>query len=138
MPPPGFLGHDQDADWIRATFPNAADAILAQGYDNWLLNDYVGINVENGHALIRVTVAALPDDGSPCYLVCGPYRVNVTQPGTYAFPLEVLTSCEVRTYPTPIPLTFDFDDGYRGDYGDSVCRPDRHDQAVARYLRPAP
>ena len=124
--PPDVPGHGQDADWVRATFPDEADAILAQGYDNWLLNDYVGINVENGHALIRVTVDPSAFDQPPTtinqppiYLVCGPYRVNVTQPGTYAFPLEVLMHCEVRTCPTPIPLTFDFDDGYRGDYGPS-------------------
>ena len=117
--PEGFIGHGQDDDWIRATFLAESTNILAEGYNDWLLNTWTGINVENGHALVRVTVAALPGDGSPCYLICGPYRVNVTEPGTYAFPIEVLSPFEVRTYPTAIPLTFDFDDGYRGDGGPS-------------------
>ena len=118
-PPEGWIGHGQDEAWIRATFPDEADTILMEGYDSWLLNTWTGINVENGHCLVRVTVAALPDDGSPCYLSCGSYRVNVTQPGTYGFPIEVLTAYDVRTYPTPVPLTFAYDDGYRGEGGPS-------------------
>jgi hypothetical protein len=50
----------------------------------------------------------------PIYLACGPYRVNVAAPGTYSFPLEVFETYEVRTYPTAVPFTVDFDDGYTG------------------------
>ena len=139
VPPAGFIGIGQDDDWIRATFPDEADTILAQGYDNWLLNTWTGINAENGHCLVRVTVAALPDDGSPCYLACGPYRVNVTQPGTYGFPIEVLTDYEVRTYPTPVPLTFEYDDGYRGEGGPSFEAVDRnHPAPTPRLMLAAP
>ena len=114
-PPEGFIGNGQDADWIRATFPDEATNILAKGYANWLLNDYVGINEQNGHYLAEVTIAALPEDGSPCYLVCGPYKVHVTQPGTYGFPLEVCEVYEARTYPAAVPMTMSYDDGYRGE-----------------------
>ena len=100
---------------MRATFADNADGILAKGYDNWLRDDWVGTNEMNGCYQCAVTVPALPEDGEPCYLVCGPYRVNVTAPGTYRFPLEVLTTYEIRTYPTAIPLTFEYDDGYTGE-----------------------
>ncbi len=115
VPPAGFIGHGQDEAWIRATFPDEADHILALGYGNWLLNEYVGINEENGHYMTSVTISALPADGSPCYLVCGPYRVNVVEPGVYRFPLNVFETYEARTYPTAIPLSFEHDDGYRGE-----------------------
>ena len=111
----GFSGVGQDEDWVRATFADNADGILAKGYDNWLRDDWVGTNEMNGCYQCAVTVPALPEDGEPCYLVCGPYRVNVTAPGTYRFPLEVLTTYEIRTYPTAIPLTFEYDDGYTGE-----------------------
>ena len=113
--PEGFSGVGQDEDWVRATFADNADGILAKGYDNWLRDDWVGTNEMNGCYQCAVTVPALPEDGEPCYLVCGPYRVNVTAPGTYRFPLEVLTTYEIRTYPTAIPLTFEYDDGYTGE-----------------------
>ena len=113
--PEGVFGVGQDEAWIRATFPDEADHILALGYENWLLNEFVGINEENGHYMTSVTIAALPADGSPCYLVCGPYRVNVVEPGVYRFPLNVFETYEARTYPTAIPLSFEHDDGYRGE-----------------------
>ena len=113
--PEGWGGYGQDEDWIRATFPDEADHILALGYGNWLLNEYVGINEENGHYMTSVTISALPADGSPCYLVCGPYRVNVVEPGVYRLPLNVFETYEARTYPTAIPLSFEHDDGYRGE-----------------------
>ena len=126
VPPDGFSGVGQDEDWIRAAFPDDADGILVQGYDSWLLNTWTGINVENGHYLVRVTIApsafspaSTANDQPPIYLVCGPYRVIVTAPGTYSFPLDVLTTYKVRTYPTALPLAFEYDDGYRGDYGPS-------------------
>ena len=112
VPPPGYHGCGQDADWVRATFPAEADLILAKGYENWVREDFVGINVENGRYLAEVTVAALGE--APCYLECGPYKVNVTSPGTYVFPLEVFTRYETRTYPDALPLEFFFDDGFRG------------------------
>ena len=113
--PEGWIGVGQDEAWIRATFPDEADHILALGYENWLLNEFVGINEENGHYMTSVTIAALPADGSPCYLVCGPYRVNVVEPGVCRFPLNVFETYEARTYPTAIPLSFEHDDGYRGE-----------------------
>ena len=113
--PEGFSGVGQGEDWVRATFADNADGILAKGYDNWLRDDWVGTNEMNGCYQCAVTVPALPEDGEPCYLVCGPYRVNVTAPGTYRFPLEVLTTYEIRTYPTAVPLTFEYDDGYTGE-----------------------
>ena len=113
--PEGYYGIGQDEDWVRANFPDEADHILALGYENWLLNEFVGINEENGHYMTSVTIAALPADGSPCYLVCGPYRVNVVEPGVYRFPLNVFETYEARTYPTAIPLSFEHDDGYRGE-----------------------
>ena len=111
--PPDYPGNGQDEDWIRATFPDEADDILAMGYENWLAA-WVGENEMNGRYQCAVTVAELPANGEPCYLLCGPYRVNVTEPGTYRFPLEVLTTYETRTYPTAVPLTFEYDDGYTG------------------------
>ena len=113
--PEGFSGVGQGEDWVRATFADNADGIIAKGYDNWLRDDWVGTNEMNGCYQCAVTVPALPEDGEPCYLVCGPYRVNVTAPGTYRFPLEVLTTYEIRTYPTAVPLTFEYDDGYTGE-----------------------
>ena len=113
--PEGVFGVGQDEAWIRATFPDEADHILALDYENWLLNEFVGINEENGHYMTSVTIAALPADGSPCYLVCGPYRVNVVEPGVCRFPLNVFETYEARTYPTAIPLSFEHDDGYRGE-----------------------
>ena len=113
-PPEGWIGIGQDEDWIRANFPDEADYILSIGYADWLA-EWVGENEMNGRYQCAVTVPALPSDGSPCYLVCGPYRVNVTAPGTYRFPLEVLTTYETRTYPTAVPLAFEYDDGYTGE-----------------------
>ena len=116
VPPAGFIGHGQDADWIRATFPDEADDILSMGYENWL-SEWVGENEMNGRYQMAVTIDQPPttNDQAPIYLVCGPYRVNVTAPGTYHFPLEVLTTYETRTYPTAIPLSFAYDDGYTGE-----------------------
>ena len=113
--PPGFPGNDQDADWIRATFPDEADEILAVGYANWL-NDWVGVDAENGRYQAAVTINQQPATNTqqPIYLVCGPYKVNVTEPGTYRFPLEVFERYEIRTYPEALPLTVTFDDGYTG------------------------
>ena len=144
--PPDFPGIGQDDDWIRATFPAEATNILAQGYNDWLLGTWTGINAENGHALVRVTIdpsafnqAPSTLHQTPIYLVCGPYRVNVTEPGTYGFPIEVLTAYEVRTYPTPVPLTFEYDDGYRGDYGPSFEVEDRnHPAPKPRLMLAAP
>ena len=144
--PPEYPGIGQDEDWIRATFPDEADTILAQGYDNWLLNTWTGINVENGHCLVRVTIdpsafnqSPIPTSQAPIYLSCGSYRVNVTQPGTYGFPTEVLTAYDVRTYPTPVPLTFEYDDGYRGEGGPSFEVVDRnHPAPTPRLMMAAP
>ena len=115
VPPAGFPGHGQDEAWVRATFPDEADYILSLGYTNWLSETFVGIDAENGHYQAAVTIAALPADGTPCYLVCGPYRVNVVEPGVYRFPLNVFETYEVRTYPTAVPFTVAFDDGYTGE-----------------------
>jgi len=69
---------------------------------------------------VKVTVAELPEHG-PCYLVVGPHRMVVTQPGTYSFPLEVFETYKAYTCPTRVPLTFEYDDGY--DYGDDSMPP---------------
>ena len=44
----------------------------------------------------------------------------MTSPGTYSFPLEVLTEYTARTYPIALPLSIAYDDGYRGG-GESVA-----------------
>ena len=48
----------------------------------------------------------------PCTLICGPYRVHVTQPGVYSFPLEVFTNYDATTEPR-VDFTVDKDDGFR-------------------------
>ena len=112
--PDGYVGNGQDEAWIRANFPDEADHILAMGYENWLLNEYVDINEENGRFQTAITVASLPADGGPCYLECGPYKVNVTAAGTYRFPLEVFETYTVRAYPSTLQLSYAHDDGYCG------------------------
>ena len=114
--PEGYYGHGQDEGWIRATFPGEADNILMMGYESWLTDEWVGDNEQNGRYLARVTISQPPatTNQPPIYLTCGPYRVNVAAPGTYSFPLEVFETYEVRTYPTAVPFTVDFDDGYTG------------------------
>ena len=112
--PPGFVGSGQDTNWLASVFsPTDCSQIAEKGYDAWLGDDYVGVNEQNGHFRADITVASLPDSGAPCYLVCGPYKVVVSQPGTYSFPLEVFKSYKVRTYPVALPLSISTDDGYR-------------------------
>ena len=114
-PPEGFVGEGQDDDWIAANWPGQYAAITNKGYGAWLDEDYVGVNEQNGHYRADITVASLPDNGVPCYLVCGPYRVVVDQPGTYSFPLEVFENYRTRTYPIALPLAISTDDGYRDE-----------------------
>ena len=111
--PPDYPGNGQDEAWIRATFPDEADNILSMGYAAWLAQ-WVGVDEQNGRFKASVTIAALPADGTPCYLTCGRYHVNVVAPGTYSFPLEVFETYEVTTSPSPVPFAIDFDDGYTG------------------------
>ena len=112
--PPGFLGIGQDTNWFASVFsPSDCSQIAEKGYDAWLDEDYVGVNEQNGHYRADIALASLPDSGAPCYLVCGPYKVVVSQPGTYSFPLEVFMSYRVRTYPVALPLSISTDDGYR-------------------------
>ena len=114
--PEGFVGEGQDTNWIASALsPQDASLVAEKGYDDWLLDDYVGINEQNGRYMVSVTVHSLPDDGTPCYLVCGPYKVVVKQAGTYSFPLEVFTEYRARTYPIRLPLSISYDDGYRSD-----------------------
>ena len=115
-PPEGFIGEGQDADWLASTF-NPADyaAITNKGYARWLDEDFKGYNVENGHCKGTVTVHSMPPNGEPCYLVCGPYKVIVKEPGDYDFPIQVLTDCYIRTYPTGVPVSFAYDEGYYPD-----------------------
>ena len=115
--PEGFIGEGQNDDWAAAAFSDDIAAITNKGYDAWLMEDCVGINQENGKYKVSVTIAELPEHG-PCYLVVGPYKMVVTSPGTYSFPLEVFEHYEARTYPTAVPLTFDYDDGYRSEEPD--------------------
>jgi len=114
-PPEGFIGEGQDDAWVTNAFPTAASNIVEKGYSTWLEEDYVGINEENGHFRADITVSTLPSDGVPCYLVCGPYKVVVTHPGVYSFPLEVFETYEARTYPVAVPLSISTDDGYSGE-----------------------
>jgi len=112
--PPGYCGEGQDDAWVTNALPDDAEAIAVKGYARWLSEDYVGVDEENGRYQAAVTIAALPEDGSPCYLECGSYKVNVTAPGTYRFPLEVFETYEVKTLPTPVPFSIEFDDGFTG------------------------
>lgn len=109
-PPEGFVGEGQDDDWLANAFPSHYAAITNGGYDAWL-SDYIGHNEPNGRYKVDVTVAALPNHG-PCYLVIGPYKMVVTAPGTYSFPLEVFNEYSAYTCPTRVPLSFSYDDGY--------------------------
>ena len=123
--PEGFVGQGQDEDWIRGNFAllQEMDAsltnvtqILDVGYTNWL-SGWVGIDAQNGRYQTAVTVPEVP--AQPCYLVCGPFKVVVTAPGTYRFPFMVFTDFEIRTYPDALPLSIFYDDGYRGSLGQS-------------------
>ena len=114
--PEGWVGEGQDAAWATNAFPEFAENIRTNGYENWLA-DYIGVNEQNGRYQVKVSVMTLPD--GPCYLVCGPYRTVITAPGVYCFPLEVFEEYTVRTYPEAVPLTFEYDDGFRfGDEDD--------------------
>lgn len=110
IPPEGFVGIGQDLAWATNAFPFAAEAITNRGYSAWI-DDYIGYNEPNGRYQVKVTVSALPEHG-PCYLYCGPYRVNVAAPGTYCFPLEVFEEYRAYTLPERVPLSFEYDDGY--------------------------
>ena len=113
-PPPGFVGSGQDTNWLASVFTSTDySQITEKGYSAWLSEDFVGINEQNGHFRADIAVATLPDNGVPCYLVCGPYKVVVPCPGTYSFPLEVFETYKVRTYPVAMPLSISTDDGYR-------------------------
>ena len=123
--PAGFVGQGQDEDWIRGNFAllQEMDAsltnvtqILDAGYANWL-DGWVGIDAQNGRYQTAVTVPEIP--AQPCYLVCGPFKVVVTAPGTFRFPFMVFTPFEIRTYPDALPHTVAYDDGYRGTLGQS-------------------
>ena len=118
-PPPGFIGQGQDTNWLAAAFsPTDFAVITNKGYARWLDEDYVGYNEENGHCRGTVTVHSMPPNGQPCYLVCGPHKVIVTEPGDYDFPVNVLTDYRIRTYPTDVPVTFSYDEGYHPDEDD--------------------
>ena len=109
-PPEGFVGEGQDDDWLANAFPSQFAAITNGGYNAWL-TDHIGHNEPNGRYKLSVTVAALPDHG-PCYLVCGPYKMIVTSPGTYSFPLIDMTEYDLYTCPIDVPLTWEMDDGW--------------------------
>lgn len=111
--PEGWVGEGQNLNWATNAFPEFAENIRTNGYANWLA-DYVGINEQNGRYKVIITIDALPEDG-PCYLECGPYKVIVREVGVYGFPLEVCQHYQARTYPVAIPLTIEYDDGYRGE-----------------------
>ena len=115
-PPPGFVGSGQDTNWLASVFtPTDYTQITNKGYDAWLSEDYVGVNEQNGHYKASITINQQPttNNQQPIYLVCGPYKVVVTSPGTYSFPLEVFKTYKVRTYPVALPLSISTDDGYR-------------------------
>ena len=116
-PPLGFVGSDQDNAWALAAFPDDYDVITNKGYEAWLDEDYVGVDEQNGHYKASITINQAPSTlhQAPLYLVCGPYKVVVTSPGTYLFPLEVFETYKIRTYPVALPLSITTDDGYRGN-----------------------
>ena len=116
-PPEGFVGIGQDAAWVTNAFPGSAADIAEKGYEDWLMEDCVGHNAPNGIYRLSVTVAALPEHG-PCYLVVGPYKTVVTQPGTYDFPLEEFVVYRAYACPTRVPLSFSYDDGFSDDETD--------------------
>ena len=107
--PKGDIGDGQGEKWVRATFPEHADMILAKGYEAWLM-EWVGIMRQNGHYKAMVQVDDLVN-GS-CELYCGPYHVHVTKPGTYSFPLEVFEKYKTYTEPK-MELKSKNDDGFR-------------------------
>ena len=91
--PPDYPGIGQDDDWIRATFPDEADAILAQGYDNWLLNTWTGINAENGHCLVRVTIDPSVFSQSP---IPNPQSTSPVAPTASMSPSPAHTASRLR------------------------------------------
>lgn len=118
--PEGFVGQGQDEDWIRGNFAllQEMDAsltnvtqILDVGYENWL-RSWVGINEMNGRYQATVTIPEIPD--GPCYFECGPWKMVLSEPGTYRFPLMVFEPYHTQGYPLGIPFHTDYDDGYRG------------------------
>ena len=111
-PPEGFVGFGQDDAWLASVFPGSYVAITNKGYEAWLVEDVVGINVANGMNKVSVTVDELPEKG-PCYLVVGPFKVVVTSPGTYLFPIESFAVHRAYTCPTWVPLRIETDDGFR-------------------------
>ena len=119
--PEGFVGEGQDDAWVLAAFPDAYESITNLGYDVWL-NDYVGYNEPNGRYKLSVTIDQQPttNNQQPIYLVCGPYKMVVTHAGTYSFPLMDFAEYEVCTYPTPLPLSFEYDDGWDSPPSDAT------------------
>ena len=118
--PEGFVGQGQDEDWIRGNFAllqemdaslTNATQILDVGYENWL-RSWVGINEMNGRYQAAVTIPEIPD--GPCYFECGPWKMVLSEPGTYRFPLMVFEPYRTQGYPLGIPFHTDYDDGYRG------------------------
>lgn len=77
-------GYGQDAEWIAATFTNAAE-ILSIGYPQWV-DAQVGENLTNGLYKFTVTVPDVPPE--TIQLVVGGYSVAVTNAGDYVFLLE--------------------------------------------------
>lgn len=119
-PPDGYVGNGQDESWVRGNFAllqemtpglTNVEQVLSVGYENWLRN-WVGINEMNGRYQAAVTIPEIPD--GPCYLECGPWKMVLTAPGTYRFPLMVFEAYRTRAYPDGIHFRTDYDDGYRG------------------------
>ena len=108
--PDGFLGEAQNDAWLASAFPGDYDSITNNGYAAWLA-DHIGHNEANGLYKCTVTVNALPEHG-PCYLVCGPFNMVVTEPGEYSFPLMDFVAYDLYTAPTDVPLTWTEDDGW--------------------------
>ena len=123
-PPEGFVGEAQDGEWLAAAFPGDYAAITNDGYAAWLA-DHIGHNEPNGLYKCTVTVNALPEHG-PCYLVCGPYKMVVKQPGEYSFPLMDFIEYDLFTAPTEVPLSWTEDDGWEfpaSDYAPLLMSP---------------
>lgn len=116
--PEGFFGEAQNDAWLAAAFPGDYAAITNDGYAAWLA-DHIGHNEPNGLYKCTVTVNALPEHG-PCYLVCGPYKMVVKEPGDYCFPLMDFEKYDLYTAPTDVPLTWADDDGWEFPASDSA------------------
>ncbi len=105
------VGRGQDAAWVAANFPNAADAILeAGGYAAWV-DQEVGIGLENGLYRFTATFPTTPPEAIELFV--GPYTVAVTNAGDYVFLLEKGRDYTFGTRPFIADVTYSAVDDLR-------------------------